>query len=269
MTPVHHREAAAGASGGIDAVIFDWGGTLTPWHTIDLREQWRVYGAVYDPARADELAELLLEQETESWRLARDHRRSNTLDEVFRQAGVEPVGERHAAALAAYLDFWTPHTFLDPDAPALLAALRERGIRVGVLSNTLWPREHHEEVFRRDGVLDLLDGAVYSSEIPYTKPHPEAFRAAMQAVGVGDPQRVVFVGDRPYDDISGAKQVGMRAVLVPHSDIPLDQRGHVEGEPDAVVQRLGELLGWVDQWSAAGQPVSVPGRLRAHQRSRG
>ena len=108
-----------------------------------------------------------------------------------------------------------------------------------MLSNTLWTREHHEEVFRRDGVLDLIDGAVYSSEIPWTKPHPEAFRAAMAAVGVDDPARAVFVGDRPYDDVHGAKQVGMRAVLVPHSAIPDDQRGHVEGDPDAVVAPAG------------------------------
>jgi putative hydrolase of the HAD superfamily len=69
---------------------------------------------------------------------------------------------------------------------------------------------------------------------------------------VTDPHRVVFVGDRPYDDIHGAKEVGMRAVLVPHSEIPKSQRGHVEGEPDAVVQRLGDLLEVVGQWSVAG-----------------
>lgn len=233
----------------LEAVVFDWGGTLTPWHAIDLREQWLAYGREYDPARADELAGRLLEHEAESWRLAREHRRSNTLDDVFRKAGIEPVGERHEAALSAYLDFWSPHTYLDPDALYLLTALRGRGLRVGVLSNTLWPREHHEEIFRRDGVLDLVDGAVYSSEIPYTKPHPEAFRAAMRAVGVSDPTRVVFVGDRPYDDIAGAKDVGMRAVLVPHSDIPVDQRGPVTTEPDAVVQRLVDLLPLIERWA--------------------
>ena len=95
-----------------------------------------------------------------------------------------------------------------------------------MLSNTLWTREFHEEVFRRDGVLDLLDGAVYTSEIAWTKPHPEAFRAAMAAVGVDDPAACVFVGDRPFDDIHGAKEVGMRAVLVPHSAIPPSQHGH-------------------------------------------
>ena len=46
----------------------------------------------------------------------------------------------------------------------------------------------------------------------------------------------------------GAQAVGMRAVLVPHSDIPSVQRGHTEGTPDAVVERLADLLAVVDAW---------------------
>ena len=95
----------------------------------------------------------------------------------------------------------------------------------------MWPRSWHEDVFRRDGVLDLIDGAVYSSEIDWTKPHPEAFLAAMAAVGVTDPERCVFVGDRPWDDIHGAQSVGMRAVLIPHSDVPT----FADATPDAVI----------------------------------
>jgi putative hydrolase of the HAD superfamily len=234
----------------VEAVVFDWGGTLTPWHTIDLREQWRHYAEAYDADRADELSALILSAEDDAWRAGREHQRSATLDEIFRSVGVEPTGERHERALAAYHAFWEPHTFTDPDVPDLLVGLRARGIRVGVLSNTLWTREHHEEVFRRDGVLDLIDGAVYSSEIPYTKPHPQAFWAAMGAVGVDDPARVVFVGDRPFEDIHGAKGVGMRAVLVPHSAIPDEQKGHVEGDPDAVVDRLADLLAVIDAWAS-------------------
>jgi len=113
-----------------------------------------------------------------------------------------------------------------------------------VLSNTMWPRSWHEDVFRRDGVLDLIDGAVYSSEIDWTKPHPEAFLAAMAAVGVSEPARCVFVGDRPWDDIYGAKSVGMRAVLVPHSDVPT----FADAEPDAVIGSLSELLPLIESW---------------------
>jgi putative hydrolase of the HAD superfamily len=235
-------------AGTVEAVVFDWGGTLTPWHPIDLREQWLRYAEVYDPEHADELSARILSAEDDAWRAGREHHRSATLDEIFRGVGVEPSGDRHEQALAAYHAFWEPHTFTDPDVPGLFASLHERGIAVGVLSNTLWTREHHEDVFRRDGVLDLIDGAVYSSELPWTKPHPEAFRAALAAVGVEDPARAVFVGDRPYDDIHGAKALGMRAVLVPHSAIPEAQKGRVEGDPDAVVQRLAEVLSVVDAW---------------------
>jgi putative hydrolase of the HAD superfamily len=235
----------------VEAVVFDWGGTLTPWHAIDLHEQWLAYAEVYaadDGAGADDLAGRILAAEDAAWRAGRDHQRSATLDGMLRDVGVDTTGDLHRQALAAYHAFWEPHTWTDPDVPGLLAGLRERGIRVGVLSNTLWTREHHEAVFRRDGVLDLIDGAVYSSEIPWTKPHPEAFRAALAAVAVTDPGRAVFVGDRPYDDIHGAKQVGMRAVLVPHSAIPESQKGHVDGDPDAVVDRLADLLAVVDAW---------------------
>jgi putative hydrolase of the HAD superfamily len=234
----------------VEAVVFDWGGTLTPWHTIDLFAQWWAYADAYGADDPDELAAALLAHEDESWRHAREHHRSNTLDEVFRKAGVEPEGERHERALAAYHEFWEPHTHTDPDVLPLFTGLRERGVRVGVLSNTLWTREYHERVFARDGVLEHIDGAVYSSEIPYTKPHPEAFRSALRAVAVDDPGRAVFVGDRPFDDIHGAKEVGMRAVLVPHSAIPPSQHGHTMGEPDAVVHRLLDLLALVDEWSA-------------------
>ena len=75
----------------VEAVIFDWGGTLTPWHTIDLREQWLAYTSVYDPLRADELAGELLGAEAESWAAARDHHRSATLDQVFAAAGIDTV----------------------------------------------------------------------------------------------------------------------------------------------------------------------------------
>jgi putative hydrolase of the HAD superfamily len=112
----------------------------------------------------------------------------------------------------------------------------------------------HEAIFERDGVLHLLDGAVYTCEIPWTKPHPQAFRAALDAVQVADPAAAVFVGDRPFDDIHGAKAVGMRAVLVPHSDIPEVQRGPVDGEPDAVISRLAQLLPVVDAWLAGENP---------------
>ena len=85
---------------------------------------------------------------------------------------------------AAHAEEWEHATYLYPDAIDVLTALRTRGLKIGVLSNTAGTRARHEQIFARDGVDRLLDGAVYTSELPWTKPHPEAFRAAMTAIGV-------------------------------------------------------------------------------------
>ena len=132
-----------------------------------------------------------------------------------------------------------------PKLEPLLRELRRRGIKVGVLSNTMWPRHAHEQIFVRDEVLELIDGAVYTSEIDWVKPHQEAFRAVMAAIGETDPAACVFVGDRPYDDIHGAKSAGMRAVLITNSDVPR----YEAAEPDATISRLSELLDHLDSWS--------------------
>jgi putative hydrolase of the HAD superfamily len=232
----------------IEAVIFDWGGTLTPWRTMDFVAGWRAYADAVHPTngeRAERVAAALAAADAARWAVVRDEHRAFTVAEVVQDAA-DALGEElpyHDGGLDAYRLFWTVATHTDPEAADMLGALRAQGRRLGVLSSTCWPATWHEDFLRRDGVLDLFDGCVWSCELPWTKPHPEAFGAAMAAIGVADPERCVYVGDRPYDDISGAKAVGMRAVLVPHSDIPPDQQVPVDVRPDAVIHRLSELPG--------------------------
>jgi putative hydrolase of the HAD superfamily len=225
----------------VDAVIFDWGGTLTPWHTVDHAALWRdVCDLHYDTDLSERTASAIRAAERELWIAAEREHRSATMEHVFERAGVSPS----AGFLASYFEAWEPHTLTDPDAGELLRQLRAAGIRIGVLSNTMWPRDVHQQFFVRDGIHELIDGAVYSSEIDWTKPHPEAFRAAMAAVGAGDPAACVFVGDRPYDDVYGAKQAGLRAVLVANSDVP----AFADAEPDAVITRLADLAPLIETW---------------------
>ena len=63
------------------------------------------------------------------------------------------------------------------------------------------------------------------------------------ALANDDPARAVFVGDRPFDDIYGARQAGMRAVLRHNPAVP----GH-DVEPDAAIDRLPELLPHLEAW---------------------
>ena len=188
----------------IEAVIFDWGGTLTPWHTIDFDEEARVLArAVVGATDAEVAAATALRAATEAvWGRSRDHHTSATRRRHLRGGR---AGRTTRRCSTAYREFWdAAHAHRPRRRCRCSAGCGSTGCRVGILSNTVWPREWHEEFFRRDGVLDLIDGAVYTSEIPWTKPSPEAFRAAVEAVGVDDPARCVFVGDRLFDDIWGA-----------------------------------------------------------------
>lgn len=232
--------------GDIDAVIFDWGGTLTKWHDIDFHaESIALSQAVVNAHHStEEVGSRLMAAGEVIWGRSRDAQQSATIADLFDEAGLEHDPD----LLAAYYDFWTPHTITDPQVRPLWEALRADGVRVGVLSNTIWPREWHVGYFRRDGVHELIDGDVYTSEIPWTKPSVLAFEAAMSAVGVTDPGCCVYVGDRLYDDVYGAQSAGMRAIHVPHSTIPVAQMGHTAGQPDAVAHTLLDVHAIVQDW---------------------
>jgi putative hydrolase of the HAD superfamily len=228
----------------VDAVIFDWGGTLTPWRTIDPVDEWRALAESVAPDRIDETTHALVAAATQVWTRSRDEHRSSTLEEICALAGIAYDDEH----LHGYRAFWHPATITDPDVVPLFEELRGEGIKIGILSNTVWPRLWHEEIFVRDALDHLIDGAVYTSDLGWTKPAPQAFEAAMEAVGAHDPAACVFVGDRLFDDIYGAHNAGMKTIHLPHSQIPLEQIGHTEGEPDAVIHRLVEIPDAIAPW---------------------
>ena len=234
----------------ISAVLFDWGGTLTTFHDVDMIDAWRVAAEVLAPERVEEVAEALLVAEREVWARTTSTMRSARTADVLRSA-TEAVGlpvedALHLTAVERYLDHWAPVSHARGDARVMLHALKDRGLRTGLLSNTHWPRRQHEEWLARDGLLELLDERVYTSDLEHVKPHPEAFGALLDAVDV-KPCDAVFVGDRLHDDIAGAKELGMRAVWVRNDVVP-----PYDVEPDATIDQLAELVGVVDGWLAGG-----------------
>ena len=86
-----------------------------------------------------------------------------------------------------------------------------------------------------NGITELVDAIVFSSEVGRRKPAPEVYQAAIDAIGT-TPQQTVFVGDRVREDYEGPRAMGMRAVVV---------TAHAEDEPrDGVptIASLAELM---------------------------
>jgi putative hydrolase of the HAD superfamily len=63
-----------------------------------------------------------------------------------------------------------------------------------------------------NGVGELVEAVLFSSQLGRRKPAPEIYRASLDALGVG-PERALFVGDRVREDYDGPHAVGMRAVI--------------------------------------------------------
>ena len=232
----------------VEAVIFDWGGTLSHWVAQErVPEFWRAAASAIDPSRIDDLADALLRAEYGVWDQIRGAQRSGKIEEIFAAAMAEHDLELAEAefqlAAGKYFEAWELELHHKPDAVPMLAALKSMGLKTALLSNTHWPRAFHEMLLERDGLAEFLDARVYSSEISHVKPHPIAFRAALKALDVR-PERAVFVGDRRYDDVFGAQSAGMRAVLVR----PGPENDDFDVTPDATIDSLGALVGVVDEW---------------------
>jgi putative hydrolase of the HAD superfamily len=98
----------------------------------------------------------------------------------------------------------------DPDARAVLADLRRRGLAVGVISNSDGTAE---ESLRVAGLLDAVDFVLDSHLVGVEKPDPRIFRLALARAAVA-PEEAAFVGDLYSVDVLGARRAGMTGILL-------------------------------------------------------
>lgn len=228
----------------VEAVLFDWGGTLSTHGDWDLLGMWRAAAEVLAPEDPGPLAQRLLDAEHAWWHQRvrdGDGTGSGTTEDIVRSVAAEthlPVQQ----ALDAYHGAWEVTVDHDPAALVVLQGCKDRGWRTGLLSNTHWPRSLHDRWLDEAGLLTLLDARVYTSDLAHMKPHAQAFTELLDALDV-PAARAVFVGDRPRDDVSGAQGVGMRAVLLGGRAVePFDVT------PDAEIPELAGLLAVLDRW---------------------
>ena len=189
------------------AVLFDWSNTLVQFtwddrllfegheaalaaigHSDDPEAFTARYRAVIDAGAEREYAALLRE----------------LLGDVSDEDIVHFIDTEHEA--------WRPAHQVLGSARALLHALRDRGVKTGLVANS-WPDP--ARLLRADveafGLAELLDVQVWSDDVGVRKPRPEIFLRALEELGV-DPIDAVFVGDRLATDIRGAAGVGMTTV---------------------------------------------------------
>jgi putative hydrolase of the HAD superfamily len=131
--------------------------------------------------------------------------------ETLAHFGVEISDEELDRFLEAEHEAWQPARVLGATTHAMLESLRSRGLKLGLVSNAFDPGW----LLRRDldqmGIAERIDFAVFSSEVGKRKPHPEIFERALTALDAAADESL-FVGDRLFEDVRGAGELGMTTV---------------------------------------------------------
>jgi putative hydrolase of the HAD superfamily len=190
------------------AAVFDFGDTL--FHPPSGGDA--LVEAGVDPALAERLWDEVWAASKTAEELAKGRDRSA---ELHREAwlGLLRRLEPYAPGIAPHLydrvidaAGWRPY----PDAPGVLRALHDRGVRIGVLSNI---PSGLRPVFERHALAPYVDAYVESFRHGREKPDPELFRAACGELRVPAAE-ALMVGDNHLSD-GAAALTGMTALLLP------------------------------------------------------
>jgi len=154
--------------------------------------------------------------------------------EALRAVGVDDraraarCGVEYNDARKEVLELW-------PGALELLGSLRERGLKLGLITNGL--AETHREKIAILRLEDAFDEIFIADEVGMIKPDPRLFRLAAERLGV-EPERCAMVGDRFERDVRGGHAVGMYTVWMNVRDERVPPGGP---QPDAIVGDVREV----------------------------
>lgn len=134
---------------------------------------------------------------------------------------------------------------VEPKTKETLTILKEKGLKLGIVSNTFVHSSSLEKHLEQLSILNLFAVRVYSYEFSFRKPDARIFIAAAERIGE-KLYNTLFVGDRIDKDVKPAVKVGMHAVLkTAYTNIG-------KNSPEGIwkITRLCELPGLIEKINA-------------------
>jgi putative hydrolase of the HAD superfamily len=161
------------------------------------------------------------------------------IEEVCRDVGLSLPVEVLEAAIVCYCRPIAEGARMRVGAPELLDWLGRHGVRIGLISNSLWPGDAHRQDLERFGLLSYFGAMSFSSECGLWKPDPRIFQRTLEGLGARV-ERSVFIGDRLLEDVRGAQRAGLKSVFL-EGTIDYEDIDATAFSPDASISRLDQL----------------------------
>lgn len=234
----------------VAAVFFDFGGTLFSYRQVGGGTGRLIYEAVgnlgvpLEPGRVG----AAYKEATRDAYLALQERPYYLHRELFedtwrrfaRALGAEPTAKWVDDLIDSQREAVTEQFSLRDDCVETLEELRASGLRIAVVSNI--DDDYLQPMLQRAGLTKLLHHWTSSEEARSCKPDAGIYRYACGKAGCR-PEQVLFVGDSPEQDITGARALGMTTVLIREEGAPPPGSGvGASAEPHHHITRLAEVL---------------------------
>jgi putative hydrolase of the HAD superfamily len=110
--------------------------------------------------------------------------------------------------------------------------------KLGLVSNFTYAPVIYAGV-RKVGINDFFNVIIVSDAVGWRKPHAKIFEEALKRLNV-KAEETLFIGDSPYEDIKGAKQLGMKTIFVASQFFPFEKLRESGQNPDACARSLCE-----------------------------
>ena len=163
----------------------------------------------------------------------------SALRELLEQKGFQDVPAPVVrAALDAMYSFTRQNWYLEADAFPTLTTLREKGYRLGMISNTSYD-EDVQQLVDRWKLRPFFEIIITSAACGIRKPDRHIFQLALDYFKV-PPEQTVMVGDTPEADILGANQMGIYSIWITRrAQVP--EEGQLAIQPQAVISTLDQI----------------------------
>lgn len=224
-----------------DAVIFDLFGTLVPTPREGAFEATHARVAEILGVDAGRLIEVWRDEEFAMRRrigLLPDCR--SVLREACEQLGVDPdpaaLEQAESERLTLHRRLLTPR----PDSADTLDVLGAAGLKRGLMSDC--PPET-AQVWPDTKLAERMDAALFSPVVGMCKPQRRFYELACERLDV-QPDRCLFIGDGASPELTGAKKLGMDAVLIcpPEEAHIINDRDETRNWNGRRIERISEVL---------------------------
>jgi putative hydrolase of the HAD superfamily len=129
----------------------------------------------------------------------------------------------------------------------VLAELKRKGYKLGIITNTITSREEHVRIaLRKIGVEKYFDVILTSVDVGHEKPDERIFMTALRELKV-KPHEAIMVGNRISTDIVGGNRMDMKTVLMKWNKRYNERITSDEEKPAHTIKSLRELLFVLEQ----------------------